>query len=233
MSDPADGGDGPLEARSAGSPITVALIEDNRLVREGLTALLSRVPDIRVLPGEPGSSLWTSEGLALDVILLDLGLDTGGSVGVAQAVVKEFPGTRVIVMDLLPSEEDMLEFVAVGVSGFVMKDAVLDELLMTIRAVAAGEDVLPRPLVNTLFAEIAKELHSSVGPSVSSAVRLTSREREVLDLIGDGMSNKAIGKSLHISTHTVKSHLRNIMEKLNLHSRLQLAVYQHGEESAS
>jgi DNA-binding NarL/FixJ family response regulator len=130
-------------------------------------------------------------------------------------------------MDLLPNEEDIMEFVGVGVSGFVMKDATLDELLRTIRSVASGIDVLPPLLVSTLFAEIANEVVSNGVPAVLDSVRMTPREREVIDLIGEGKSNKAIGKALHISTHTVKSHLRNIMEKLKLHSRLEIAVYVH------
>lgn len=226
---------GEVEVEAATVPTNdetiVALIEDNRLVREGLTSLLNRVPDIRVLPEGTGSRLFPGSVLP-QVVLLDLGLPNGESLRLAQKIADEFPDARIVVMDLLPSEEDIMEFVAVGVSGFVMKDATLDELLRTIRSVASGVDVLPPPLVSTLFAEIANEVVSSNGvPAALDSVRMTPREREVIDLIAEGKSNKAIGKELHISTHTVKSHLRNIMEKLNLHSRLQIAVYVHEQEA--
>lgn len=216
--------------------ITVALIEDNRLVREGLTSLLSRVPDMRVIAGEideHGAAF--PEGIAPRVVLLDPGLEFQDSVRVAHRLGEDFPDVGIVVMDLLPNEEDIMEFVGVGVSGFVMKDATLDELLRTIRSVASGVDVLPPPLVTTLFTEIANELVASNGgvPPVLDSVRMTPREREVIDLIAEGKSNKAIGKELHISTHTVKSHLRNIMEKLNLHSRLQIAVYVHEQTGTS
>ncbi len=217
----------------ANEQITVGLIEDNRLVREGLTSLLNRAPDIRVISGEPDSHGSFPGDVDPQVILLDLGLENGESLRVAQTIGEDFPDAGVIVMDLLPSEEDVMEFVGVGVSGFVMKDATLDELLSTIRAVAAGTDVLPPPLVGSLFSEIAKEVVTNGVPAVLDSVRMTPREREVIDLIADGMSNKAIGKQLHISTHTVKSHLRNIMEKLNLHSRLQIAVYVHEQETGT
>ncbi|HSR42642.1 MAG TPA: response regulator transcription factor [Longimicrobiales bacterium] len=210
--------------------ITVALIEDNRLVREGLTSLLNRVPDIRVIAGAGSPGSFPAD-VHPRVILLDLGLEDGESLRVAQKIGEDFPDAGVIVMDLLPAEEDIMEFVGVGVSGFVMKDATLDELLSTIRSVASGTDVLPPPLVGTLFSEIAKEVVSNGVPAVLDSVRMTPREREVIDLIAEGLSNKAIGKELHISTHTVKSHLRNIMEKLNLHSRLQIAVYVHEQET--
>lgn len=213
--------------------ITVALIEDNRLVREGLTSLLNRVPDIRVLSGQPGSHGSFPGDVDPQVILLDLGLESGESLRLARKIGEDFPDAGVIVMDLLPAEEDIMEFVGVGVSGFVMKDATLDELLSTIRSVASGTDVLPPPLVGSLFDEIAKEVVSNGVPAVLDSVRMTPREREVIDLITEGMSNKAIGKELEISTHTVKSHLRNIMEKLNLHSRLQIAVYVHEQEAGS
>jgi two-component system NarL family response regulator len=207
--------------------ITVALIEDNRLVREGLTSLLNRAPDMRVIPGGLDEHGAFPEGAAPRVVLLDPGLEQEDSLRIAHRLRESLPDTGVIVMDLLPNEEDIMEFVGVGVSGFVMKDATLDELLRTIRSVASGVDVLPPPLVTTLFAEIANEVVSNGVPAVLDSVRMTPREREVIDLIGEGKSNKAIGKALHISTHTVKSHLRNIMEKLKLHSRLEIAVYVH------
>jgi two-component system NarL family response regulator len=217
---------------STHAEITIALIEDNRLVREGLTSLLNRAPDIRVLPVAMDEDGSFPEGTAPRVVLLDLGLDDDDSLQVAQRLRKDIPDARIVVMDLLPNEEDIIAFVGVGVSGFVMKDATLDELLSTIRSVATGVDVLPPSLVTTLFAEIAKELIATNGgvPAVLDSVRMTPREREVIDLIAEGMSNKAIGKELQISVHTVKSHLRNIMEKLNLHSRLQIAVYAHEQE---
>lgn len=207
--------------------ITVALIEDNRLVREGLTSLLNRAPDMRVIPGGLDEHGTFPEGAAPRVVLLDPGLEQEDSLRIAHRLGESLPDTGIIVMDLLPNEEDIMEFVGVGVSGFVMKDATLDELLRTIRSVASGIDVLPPLLVTTLFAEIANEVVSNGVPAVLDSVRMTPREREVIDLIGEGKSNKAIGKALHISTHTVKSHLRNIMEKLKLHSRLEIAVYVH------
>ena len=130
-------------------------------------------------------------------------------------------------MDLLPAYEELSDFVVSGVSGFIMKDASLEVVVGTIRAVAAGLKVLPDQMTGTLFSEIASESVPNRGPQDQESVRLTPREREVIDLVAEGMSNKAIAKELHISIHTVKSHLRNIMEKLTVNSRLQIAKYVH------
>jgi DNA-binding NarL/FixJ family response regulator len=216
---------------TAAEPIAVAIIEDNRLVREGITALLGRYPDIRVVAAEHSARGSLLGNTNPQVILLDLGLENGDSLSVARKVKGKFSDARIIVMDLLPAHEEIVEFISVGVSGFIMKDASLEEVVGTIRSVAAGREVLPTQMTSRLFSEIAKEAVLN-GDLDEESVRLTPREREVIDLIAEGLSNKAIGKRLSISTHTVKSHLRNIMEKLTLHTRLQIAAYAHGKEDA-
>jgi two-component system nitrate/nitrite response regulator NarL len=208
--------------------ISVALIEDNRVVREGLAALLGEDSEFQVVHAAAIPDVAAIQRARADVLLLDIGLENGDSLAMARNVARELPACRIIVMDLLPSHEDIRDFVAAGVAGFVLKDASVEELNETIRAVAGGADILPVSVTNALFSQIA---HHAIkrGPPADDDVRLTAREREVLDLIADGLSNKAIASRLHISTHTVKSHVRNIMEKLTLHTRLQLAAWAHHE----
>jgi DNA-binding NarL/FixJ family response regulator len=215
-------------AGKAGS-ISIALIEDNRVVREGLTALLNQVPELKVVHAGPSADLAGLQQLQPRVVLLDLGLENGDSLAAARTVAEFLPESRVVVMDLLPSREDIRDLVKAGVSGFILKDATLDELVTTIRSVAAGAYVLPSTMTNTLFSQIATEALASQGTAVNEAVRMTPREREVIELISEGLSNKSISARLHISVHTVKSHVRNIMEKLALHTRLQLAAWAHHE----
>jgi two-component system, NarL family, nitrate/nitrite response regulator NarL len=224
--------DQPSESAShQGEVITVALIEDNRLVREALTSLLNRAPDIQVI-AEPSNGHGTMlREASPHVVLLDLGLENGDSLRVARGVMEDFPQAKVIVMDLLPAHEELQEFVSAGVSGFIMKDARLDVVLETIRSVAKGLKVLPDQMTATLFSEIAKHVVAAGGSNDHEGVRMTPREREVINLIAEGLSNKAIGKRLHISVHTVKSHLRNIMDKLTLNSRLQIAAYAHRRDA--
>jgi DNA-binding NarL/FixJ family response regulator len=230
MSDPSGNEAAPDTATirsGAAEAIAIAVIEDNRLVREGISALLNQVSDLRVVAGASSGDLALLSERRPNVVLLDLGLRNGDSLRVAERVRREFPESRVIVMDLLPVHEDIMEFVHAGVSGFIMKDATLEDLVRTIRSVAEGEHVLPPQMTSTLFSQIARAAVASGRPEALDAVRMTKRERQVINLISDGLGNKQIAAHLHISIHTVKSHVRNVMEKLALHTRLQIAAYAH------
>lgn len=211
--------------------ISVALIEDNRLVREGLTALLSQLPDLKVVAGTPGHDTSALRDAKPQVVLLDLGLGQGDSLRVAEQVKKDFPESKVIVMDLLPAHEEIVEFVNVGVSGFIMKDATLEDVVKTIRSVAQGDNILPPQMTGTLFSQIARDAITKGRPEALDSVRMTPREREVINLIAEGLANKEIAARLNVATHTVKSHVRNVMEKLTLHTRLQIAAYANERRS--
>ena len=209
----------------------VAIIDDNRLVRDALTSMLNKLEGMRAV----AFSVADSEPLVAenpDVLLLDVGLRDQDSLRVAAALKKELPDAKIIVMDLIPVNEEIVEFVNAGVSGFVLKDATFDEFVATIRSVAAGEKVLPPRMTESLFSQIAMQAEGRGSEHVLDDVRMTRREREVIDLIGEGLSNKEIAQRLNIATHTVKSHVRNVMEKLALHTRLQIAAYSHREGTA-
>lgn len=207
--------------------ISVALIEDNRLVREGMTAMLNQTPDFKVVAAGPSGDPALLRDAKPNVILLDVGLWDDDSLRVAETVRTESPDSRVIIMDLLPVHEDIVEFVNAGVKGFILKDATFDDLVSTIRSVADGANVLPPEMTSSLFSQIAKEAIVRGKAAALESVRMTAREREVIDLIGEGLSNKEIAARLTIATHTVKSHVRNVMEKLALHTRLQIAAFAH------
>ena len=207
---------------------TVAIVDDNRLVREALTAMLGALPEFLVLASATADSAFLT-AVKPQVVLLDVGLGDQDSLRVATAIRSEVPDARIIVMDLIPDNEEVVEFVNAGVCGFVLKDATFDEFVATIRSVAAGEKVLPARMTESLFARIAREADGRGKEEVLEDVRMTRREREVIDLIGEGLSNKEIAQRLNIATHTVKSHVRNVMEKLALHTRLQIAAYSHRE----
>lgn len=193
---------------------------------------MNQLPDFKVVARASGGDTALLRRVKPQVVLLDLGLRNGDSLRVAERVRKDFPKAKIIVMDLLPLQEDVMEFVNAGVSGFILKDATLDDLVNTIRSVVEGAPVLPPQMAGTLFSRIAKDAVAKGRPLALESVRMTPREREVINLIAEGLSNKDIAGRLHIATHTVKSHLRNIMEKLMLHSRLQIAAYAHREETS-
>jgi DNA-binding NarL/FixJ family response regulator len=150
---------------------------------------------------------------------------------VLKKISKEAPEAGLIVMDLMPGQTDVMEFVQAGVSGFILSNATLDDFIMTIRAVAKGEKVLPDPLTNSLFSQIVENVvKTGKLPLFKEAVRMTRREQEIIALIGQGMSNKEIAQKLNLATYTIKSHVHNILEKLALHSRLQIAAYSHSQK---
>jgi DNA-binding NarL/FixJ family response regulator len=216
--------------------IRLLLVEDNRLLREGIVSLIKEHDDFRVMAalGTNENVLQKIKSFKPNVLLLDLGLRSQNSLQLVKTAKIDAPSMKVIVMDLIPTQADVLEFVRAGVSGFILKDATMDDFLRTIRSVAQGAKVLPSLLTGSLFSQIV-ELAVNGGRGHSSklmeSVRMTKRERQVIELVSDGMTNKEIAQKLHLSTYTVKSHVHNILEKLALHTRVQIARYAHTTES--
>ena len=213
--------------------IKLLLIEDNRLLREGLADMLKNQPDMEVVEtvGDGENILKVMQRFKPEIILLDLGLRSRSSLHSVKLVKKNFPSSRVIMMDLIPSQNDVLEFVQAGVSGFILKDATVNDFLKTVRSVARGSQILPPNLTNSLFSQIVDHAIGNGKSKLKEAVRMTKREREVIGLLSDGLSNKEIAQKMHISTFTVKSHVHNIMEKLALHTRLEIANYSYTVET--
>jgi DNA-binding NarL/FixJ family response regulator len=207
--------------------ISLLLIEDNRFLREGIEAILKNQADIKIVSvsGNNENTVLKIHKLKPNVILLDLGLRSRNSLDVVQMVKKEFPETNIIIMDLAPVQADVLQYVKAGASGFILKDATLDDFLVTIKAVAEGAKVLPPVLTNSLFSQIVEHAVKGGKVKMKEAIKMTKREREVIEHIADGLSNKEIGQKLHVSNYTIRSHIHNIMEKLTLHTRLEIANY--------
>jgi DNA-binding NarL/FixJ family response regulator len=211
--------------------ITIAIVEDNRLVRDGISEMLGDLPDFEVVLAATSFETARLKAANPQVVLLDIGLQDADCLQVAMTVQAEMPQTHVIVMDLLPVHEELVQFVNAGVAGFILKDATVEEFVGTIRSVAAGMRVLPPRMTSTLFSQIARAAVERGQAAAREAVRMTPREREIIALIATGKSNKAIASELQVATDTVKSHVRNVMDKLALHSRLEIAAYAHGQDA--
>jgi DNA-binding NarL/FixJ family response regulator len=213
--------------------IRLLLIEDNRLLRDGIFSILKAHKDIVIIAasGDGKNSLAKIQQLKPNVVLLDLGLRSQNSLHVVEIVKKEFPQAKIIVMDLAPVQADILQYVKAGANGFILKDASLKDFLITIRTVFEGSTVLPPLLVDSLFSQIVDHAVREGKPRLKESVMMTKREREVIQLLGDGMSNREIGQKIHVSTYTVKSHIHNIMEKLALHTRLEIANYSYSDQT--
>jgi DNA-binding NarL/FixJ family response regulator len=212
--------------------IHILLIEDNRLLREGLTVMLKAQPDLKVVSSSGNSdAVMKTRKMKPTVILLDLGLRSQNSLRLLGLLKKNAPNSRVIGMDLVPAQEELVQYVQAGVSGFVLKDATFDDFLRTIRSVANGGKILPPPLTGTLFSHIVEHATRGRKGNPFASVRMTTREREVIALIAEGLSNKDIAQRLHLATDTVKSHVHNILEKLALHTRLEIATFAHTNDT--
>ncbi len=210
--------------------ISILVLEDNRLLREGLSEMIGEQKDLRILAafGDCTRALQFIRKSQPGIVLLDFGLRNQNSLNLVKTLKKEFQKIKVIVMDLVPLQEDVLLFVQAGVSGFILKDANVNDCLNTIRSVAGGAKVLPPRLTESLFSQIVDKVVTESSPSkIIGAVKMTRRERQVIDLVADGLKNKEIAQKLHLSTYTIKSHIHNILEKLALHTRVQIAKYAH------
>lgn len=204
--------------------ISILLIDDNQIFRMGLSALLKNQPGLRLLAAAaiPEPILQQGFEKSPDVILLDLGVGDPSIHHVMRGIQAAYPHARLIMMGMVPLRSEILELVRKGVSGFVLKDAPISDFVASIRAVADGQRVLPACLTDSLFSQIVED--GTRKAAVHSDVGLTRREREIVDLIEEGMSNKEIAARLHIAIDTVKSHVHSILEKLSLRSRVEVAV---------
>lgn len=197
--------------------ITVLIIEDNRLLREGIANLLGAHADIRVV----GAVESADEGLPLveqtrpRVVLVDAGLGEHDSLQLVERIREADVDPQVVIMDFLATQEDVVEFVAAGASGFMLKQSTLADLLATIRAVAAGETVIPTDLGGALLSRIA----ASAGRAVHGNGSLSELERQVVTFIADGLGNQEIARRLEIPVSAVRSHAGNVLEKLALYAR--------------
>ena len=214
--------------------IQILLIEDNRLLREGIAAMINQHGEFEVVArSEDGDAVAQLQSLGLppDVVLLDLGLERVHSLALMKVLKAEIPKAKIIAMDILPEHVDILEFVKAGGSGFILKDAPFSEYIETIRRVVGGARVLPPIMTKSLFLQIVEAAFASGTIIPEESILLTRREQEVVALISEGLSNKEIALRLHIATHTVKSHVHNVLEKLTLSTRLEIAAFAHRDEA--
>ncbi len=211
--------------------IRLMLIEDNRLLREGLAAMLNEQPDITLTgaSGNAEAALKRAKSKPA-VVLVDIGLRSENSLRTVTSLLRSMPAAKIVVMDLAPVQSDLIEYVKAGVSGFVLKDATFEDFLATIRTVANGGKVLPPTLTGSLFAQIVERATSNRKRIPLSSVKMTKREFEVVELIAEGLSNKQIAQRLFLATDTVKGHVHNILEKLALRTRLEVASYAHARK---
>ena len=222
-----------LDLKDIMAIIQIFLIEDNNLLREGIAAMLKGEVDFEIVQlSEDSDAIHQLKNLnpPPDIVLLDMGLGKENGLVLMDLIQNELLSAKIIAMDILPNHIDIIESVKAGASGFILKNAPSDIWIETIKTVATGEKVLPPVLTKSLFTQIITYAINNGNNLPSNSIQFTRREHEVVDLIVKGLSNKEIAESLHIATYTVKSHVHNILEKLALNTRLQIAAFIHKEQ---
>lgn len=197
-----------------GARIRVLVIEDNRLMRDGLSRLLAAYPDVEVVAAVEGANAGMQQlrDAKPQVVLLDAALANGDSHTFLGNIKTTAPQAKTIMMDFVPAQQDVHQFIDGGANGFVMKDATADDFVKAIRTVASGTDLPPPAVPRGSAFDVASS--AGGGGSVPGAVRLTKREQEIKELIAAGLGNKEIAQRLNIATNTVKSHVHNMLGKL-------------------
>ncbi|MCI0602819.1 response regulator transcription factor [bacterium] len=200
--------------------IKVLIVDDHRVVRDGLSKILESCNDIHVI-GEAANGLEAirkySE-LKPDVILLDISMPKLGGLEVSRRIKKENPSAKIVILSMHEEEEYSMKLVRLGVSGYLLKDSAAQEVIEAVRTAFAGRAYFSPQISKTLA-----ESYREVAPIEDDPYeRLNDREREVLQLIAEGHTNKAIADILFISPKTVDNHRTNLMRKLNIHSAADL-----------
>ena len=207
--------------------IRVFVVDDLRLLREGLVSLLAEQGNITVVGTAASGSkaLEKIKELRPEVALIDIGMPGKDGLTVTQALRREAPEVKVIILGMPDLNDEIMACIEAGAAGYVLKEAAFDSLVETILAVHQDESFCSPRMAASLFSRIA-ELVSERRPRIAqSAIKLTPRELDIISEIAAGLSNKEIAKQLSIEPQTVKNHIHNILDKLQLHNRQEAVHY--------
>lgn len=207
------------------SPIRVLLVDDDPLVREGLSMMLDGAGEITVV-GQAGDGDEIPRGTSadtVDVVLMDLRMRRQGGLEATQRLREQARPPEVIVLTTFDSDHNVLEALRLGASGFLLKDSPPDEIARAIRSVAAGDPILS-PAITRRLMDRAAEDAASYARSKATLARLTPRERQIVEALARGRTNAEIAADLHLSTATIKAHISRLLDKLGMNNRTQVAL---------
>jgi DNA-binding NarL/FixJ family response regulator len=220
-------GQSPESARSP-EPIRAMIVDDHALFRRGLEMVLEEESDIELVgQASDGSEAVEKAGESLpDVVLMDIRMPRSSGIEACRAMKEVAPSAKIVMLTISDEEEDLFEAIRAGASGYLLKDLPLDEVAETVRAVHGGQSLINPSMAGKLLSEFATLAKRDTGERVQQVPppRLTEREMQVLKLVARGMNNRDIAKELFISENTVKNHVRNILEKLQIHSRMEAVM---------
>ena len=198
---------------------TVFIADDHRVVRDGLKLILKHSPDIKVV-GEAGDGIEATNQCLKhgpDVVLMDIGMPLLNGIEATSKILRITPSTKIIILSMYGDDQTVLAALRAGARGFILKDEAGDEVISAIKHVMKGNAYLS-PQISSVLIEDIRRNESVLYKQDEMLLNLTPQEKQVLQLIAEGHTSKNIAELLFISTHTVRSHRKNIMTKLNIHN---------------
>ena len=205
-------------------PTRILLVDDHAIIRQGLSSLLEKQPDIEVVGSvEDGrQAVDTVRQLTPDLVIMDISMPNLNGIDAARKITEEINGVKIIALSIHSSRRFVAEMLKAGASGYILKDCLFDELMEAIKTVLSGSIYLSPKITGVVIDDYVQRLskqYQSNGPTLSD------REREVLQLLSEGKSTKQIALQIHVSTKTIESNRRNIMDKLKINSVAELTKY--------
>jgi two-component system NarL family response regulator len=207
--------------------IRVLIADDSPLFRRGLIVVLGTEDDIEVVAeAENGEdAIQKAEETAPDVVLMDVRMPRVNGIDAARSIKDGSPATKIIMLTVSDEDDDLYEAIKAGANSYLLKEVSVEEVPEAIRAVVHGQSLISPSMASKLLTEYTSLARRAEEKQQFPSPGLTSRELEVLKLVARGRSNREIGEELYISENTVKNHVRNILEKLHLHSRMEAVIY--------
>jgi DNA-binding NarL/FixJ family response regulator len=206
---------------------TVLIVDDHALFREGLRNIIGRWEDFSVV-GEAKNgqeAILSAQELMPDIILMDISMPVMDGIAATRRIVREMPAIRVVILTMSEEAEDLFEAIKVGARGYVLKDTPSHRLHDKLSGVLQGEAPLSGLMAAKILNEFNKLNETPEARLAASRDPLTAREKQVLELVVQGLSNPEISAQLYLSQNTVKKYLHNVLEKLHLNNRVEAALY--------
>ena len=207
--------------------LRVMVVDDHALFRRGLEMVLGNEPDLELVgeASDGAEAVDKAQEVMPDVVLMDVRMPKRSGIEATTQIKDLLPHVKILMLTISDEEADLYDAIKAGATGYLLKEISTDEVATAIRAVADGQSQISPSMASKLLTEFKSMIQRTDERRLVPAPRLTERELEVLKLVATGMNNRDIAKELFISENTVKNHVRNILEKLQLHSRMEAVVY--------